>query len=276
MKLSLNKLVVAAALVLPALAMASVGGTGMLGGRHDFATRAMFLSTQTAAGGGSGVANGVGMCSFCHTPHNAVSTSLLWNRAPATQSFTWDEATTTGGTTYATIAPTYKGSTVKCLSCHDGSVSIGDVAVYKESSRTGAGTLNTYKVGDQDAAPKVSKKVGAGGSLGGTHPVGMPYPFGQATGTYNGITIGGVGSSVVLTEFQATPAVSAPLVNGVKLYKDTGSAIVAGTAAGATGMECNTCHDVHNKSSNEDVMLRAKLNGSSQGDGYLCLQCHIK
>ncbi len=273
MKFSLNKLVVAAALVVPALAMASVGGAGMLGGRHDFATRAMFLSTQTAAAGTAGLANQVGMCSFCHTPHNAQSTSLLWNRAPATQTFTWDEATTTGGTTYATIAPAYKGSTVKCLSCHDGSVSIGDVAVYKESSRTGAGTLNTYKVGDQDAAPKVSKKVGAGGAMAGTHPVGMPYPFGQAKNTYNGIQTGG---EVVLTEFDGAPTASAPLANGVKLYKDTGASIVAGTAAGATGMECNTCHDVHNKSSNEDVMLRAKLQGSSKADGYICLQCHIK
>jgi len=273
MKFSLNKLVVAAALVAPALAMASVGGSGMLGGRHDFATRAMFLTYQTAAAGTQGAANQVGLCSFCHTPHNAVSTSLLWNRAPATQNYTWDEATTTGGTAYASITPAYKGSTVKCLSCHDGAVSIGDVAVYKESSRTGAGTLNTYKVGDLDAAPKVSKKVGAGGAMAGTHPVGMPYPFGQATSTYNSIA---TGSAVVLTEFVAAPTVSTSTVSGVKLYKDTGSAIVAGTAAGATGMECNSCHDVHNKSSTEDVMLRGKLVGSTQADGYICLQCHIK
>ncbi|OIP14519.1 MAG: hypothetical protein AUK51_16695 [Comamonadaceae bacterium CG2_30_59_20] len=273
MKFSLNKLVIAAALVAPALSMASAGGAGMIDGRHDFATRAMFLTYQTTAGT-QGVVNSVGLCSYCHTPHNAVSTSLLWNRAPAKQSFTWDEATTTGGTNYATIAPAYKGSTVKCLSCHDGSVSVGDVAVYKESSHLGdASSLNTYKVGDLDAAPKVSKKVGASGSMAGSHPVGMPYPLGNASSTYNNVT---TGVDVVKTEFVGTPTPSAPLANGVKLYKDTGTSIVAGTAAGATGMECNTCHDVHNKSTNEDVMLRAKLAGSTQADGYICLQCHIK
>lgn len=276
MNFSLSKLVVAAAMALPMAAMASVGGAGMLGGRHDFATRTMFLATQTTSGN-AGIANTVGLCTYCHTPHSAQTTSLLWNRAASTLTtgYKWDEATTTGGTNYVTLLPAYKGPTIKCLSCHDGSVAIGDIGVYMESSRTGAASLNTYKVGDQDVAPKVTKKVGAGGVMTGSHPVGMPYPFGQAINAYNGSS---TGANVVLTEFDGAPTVSAASTNGVKLYQQpvVNGAITAGTAANATGMECSSCHDVHNKATTEDVMLRGKLVGSTKADGYICLQCHIK
>jgi len=264
-------LVVGVAMAFPLLAQASVGGAGMLGGRHDFATRSMFMAAQTATAGVG--TNQVGLCTYCHTPHQAQTTSLLWNRLPATQSYNWDETLTTGGTTYASIAPTYKGASVKCLACHDGVVSIGDAGVYKQGARTGAATLNTYKVGDS-GGKSLLNMIGSGGNMAGNHPIGMPYPLGNAANTYNSIT---TGSNVTLAEWVATPTVSAPLANGVKLYQDNGGGVItAGTAAGKTGMECSSCHDVHNKSSNDDLMLRGKLNGSTQADGYICLQCHVK
>jgi len=294
MKFSLNKLVIAAALVVPAMAMASTGGSGMIGGRHDFAsTTSKFIFAQTYTG-----ENGqtkVGLCSFCHTPHSASSTALLWNRAAPTQGYTWTDApTTTGGTTLS-IAQTYVGPTAKCLACHDGSVAVGDVGNYMGKSRTGAGTLNTYKVGDRrgtyvidpvtnvgtwggaDGGTKVSKQVGAGGDMSGAHPVGVPYPFGQAKNTYNDVMTGG---NVVLDDYVANPAISSSsggvVTAGVKLYNDTGTAITAGAVAAKTGIECSSCHDVHNKQTTDDDMLRANNYGSSKTDGYLCLQCHAK
>jgi len=281
MKFSLNKLVIAAILTVPAVTMASVGGTGMLGGRHDFASsQSKFLYKQVY--GGANTADKVGLCSFCHTPHSAASTALLWNRGAPTQGYTWQDAPkTTGGTTLS-IAQTYVGPSAKCLACHDGSVAVGDVGNYMGQSRAEVGTnhtLNSYKVGDRaaegvgDTAPKVTKKVGAGGNMAGTHPVGVPYPFGQATSNYNGID---TGLEVVLTDYVAAPTASAAGTAGVKLYNDTGTAIVAGAVDAKTGIECSSCHDVHNKQSVDDDMLRGRSYGSSKADGYLCLQCHAK
>ena len=79
--------------------------------------------------------------------------------------------------------------------------------------------------------------------------------------------------AAILTEFVADPTAT-----GVRLFNDDGTGnIVAGAAAGRSGMECTSCHDVHNGSKTQDVMLlRGKLVGSDQASGYICTQCHKK
>jgi len=261
-------LVVGVALAFPLLAQAATPGVGLYNTHHDFASRAQFMATQTTSDGVTALAtpNSVGLCSYCHTPHSAYQTSLLWNHTLSANTFGWDDATTTAGTNYASIAPTYKGPSVKCLSCHDGSVAIGDVNLYREDK----GTFNTFKVGATTGGADV---VGASGNMSGTHPIAMPYPMGSAS-TYNNIS---TGSRIVLTEFQAAPEGT----NGtkIKLYTDTtgtGTNIIGGGTAGKAGIECSSCHDVHNKASVEDLFLRGKIAGSQATDGYICLQCHIK
>ncbi|MDO8774095.1 MAG: cytochrome c3 family protein [Burkholderiaceae bacterium] len=283
---------------------ASTGGAGIYNTRHDYATRSNYLGTVTDAGR-AGMANTAGACSYCHTPHSAISTQLLWNKTLSGNAFTWDVAKTDGGTTFSTLAVGYKGPSVKCLSCHDGSVAIGDVALYRGSLATSA---NSFKVGDQPTSFTVGTAtttftagdtrpqfvIGSGGNLKGTHPIGMPYPYNNATNTYNGVT---TGSSVALLEFVANPhqvttasvgggmsvSSSYPAANGagnqvalVKLYTDTGGVITAGPTAGTSGMECSSCHDPHNKQTVDDWMLRGQANGQGQASGYLCQQCHIK
>lgn len=295
MKVTKSALLVALALSVSGVAMASSGGAGIKGTRHDFATRTNFLGSQSV--GTAGAANQVGLCSFCHTPHSALSTALLWNKTMSANTFTWDDAKTTGGTSFASMAPGYKGASVKCLACHDGSVAVGDVNMYRGKK----GTYNSFKVGDQptdysgktwastDARPQY--KVGAGGLMAGTHPVGMAYPFGGVANTYNSTT---TGAEVVLNEFDPNPHQITPTSVGgglsstttaigggtadsyIKLYNDVGGVMKAGTNPGTTGMECSTCHDPHNKQTSEDWMLRAKNNGSTKAQGYICLQCHIK
>ncbi|GAB4177632.1 MAG: cytochrome c3 family protein [Rhodocyclaceae bacterium] len=261
----------------PAVAAAATPAAGLAGTRHDFASRAMFLETQTAAGGGAGVIGGVGMCTYCHTPHSAQSTALLWNHRLSANTFGWDGASTGGGTPYATIAPTYKGPTVKCLSCHDATVAIGDVSMFREAARTGAGVLNTFRVGDAwsgDPAGNTGARVGAGGSMGGSHPVAMPYPYNGTINTYNSVT---TGTGVALNEFEPNPhnpSAPAPASATVKLFKDIGGVISAGPSAGATGIECSSCHDPHNRQTSDDLFLRGKLTGSDRASGYLCAQCH--
>lgn len=252
-------LLIGAAMAMPSLAFAAAGAAGGLNGTaHDFTAS----PTMTAAAGGA-----IGLCTYCHTPHQAITTSLLWNHTLSAKTFTWDDATTTGGTTYASIAPTYKGPTIKCLSCHDGSVAIGDVSMFRETT----GVMDTFKVGDDPLMPFT--KIGGGGAMKGNHPVGMPYPQAVAN-QYNSVT---TGAAVPVTEFVANPVGT----NGtfIKLYNDstgTGGVISGGAVAGKTGIECSSCHDPHNKSTADDLFLRGKIAGADAGSGYICLQCHIK
>jgi hypothetical protein len=268
MRTIIKRLAIAAAMAIPTLVLAATPGAGLIGTRHDFASRAAYMATQTdGAGVANPAVNSVGLCSYCHTPHSAISTSLLWNHTLSAATFTWDEAATSGGTGYASITPAYKGPSVKCLSCHDGSVAIGDVALYME----GPAVFNTLKITMGDAA-NIGAKGGVAGAMGGNHPIAMPYPLGNAGSTYNTKT---TGAAVVLTEFVAAPENTN--ATKVKLYSDNGSgAITAGGSAGKAGIECSSCHDVHNKASVEDLFLRGKIAGSTAASGYLCLQCHIK
>jgi len=230
-------------------------GTGIYGTRHDFTGTGFFTTV-------SGLP--IGLCTICHTPHSAFTTSLLWNQKMTTAIFTWGDVTeTTGHTTLPSSAR--HGSSTKCLSCHDGTVSVGDTAVFNGSV---GGVSATYPAGTlvtRIAAGLYG--IGHNGNMSGNHPIAVPYPLNTTSSTYNGIT---TGSSVNLNEFVASPSV-------VKLYSDDGSGNISpGPQAGKTGIECSSCHDPHNRQVQDISFLRAKISGSTQADGYLCLQCHIK
>jgi len=267
MKTVLKSSLIVLAIMASGVAMASKGGAGIVGTRHDFATRSNFLGAQVT---NPGVANQVGLCSFCHTPHSALSTKLLWNQKITTNNFTWDAVDTSGGTNY--VAPAITGPSIKCLSCHDGSVAAGDTAVF--AGRAGGIGAAGDASGTGTIVTQLSKRgiygIGGDGKLGGNHPVSMPYPVNNAKSTYNGSTTGDV---VTLTEYVANPHDPA---HGVKLYTDTNGSISSGATTGLSGIECTSCHDPHNKQTTDDFFLRGKLTGSTKASGYLCLQCHIK
>ncbi len=301
MKLLKGAMLVSLAFGTTGVALASSGGAGIYNTRHDYATRSNYLGSQSDR---PGQANTAGQCMYCHTPHSAITTALLWNKTMSANTFTWDISATDGGTETATLAVGYKGPSVKCLACHDGSVAIGDVALYRGGLNK---TANTFKVGGiptdyvdgtvtktfTSADQRPQFVIGSGGNMKGTHPVGMPYPFGQVQNTYNGKT---TGSGVVLSEFVSDPH---QITNGslggglsssntfpsaagggnqvalIKLYHDNGEVVTGGTAAGTTGIECSSCHDPHNKQTVDDWMLRGTNNGVKE-NGYICTQCHIK
>jgi Doubled CXXCH motif (Paired_CXXCH_1) len=231
-------------------------GSGLSGSAHDF-TNAGVLAQQ-----GSPLGD-VGLCTFCHTPHKALSTALLWNHTLSTNNFHWDIPATTAGTLFPTfLGNTYKGPTAKCLSCHDGSVAIGDVAWFAESSQS----LQSTKHNSGEF------NVGLNGNMAGNHPVAMPYPFNQTPSTYNGTT---TGAGFVPTEWVPDPTTLATAK--IRLFQDDGAGnITAGPTSGRAGLECSSCHDPHNKQAVEDLFLRGKLIGNTRASGYLCVQCHIK
>lgn len=266
MKMSSRITMGLAALALaPGVSFGQAAGAGLALTPHDF--------FGGPAGGGANT-TAVGICTFCHTPHKAQSTRLLWNHALSANSFSWSDATTTtGGTNLPTILPAYQGASVRCLSCHDGTVAIGDVSWFKEQPWSG-GALNPTLMG---AAPNQinNEFVITGGGLGGNdlkgnHPIAVPIPFANAANTYNGNT---TGAQVALAEWQADPSAL-----GIRLFNDAGAgSISAGAVAAKTGIECSSCHDPHNGAgvpATSDFFLRGELTGNDTT--YICLKCHKK
>lgn len=234
-------------------------GTGFVDSQHDFTT-----STDTS----TGTTITIGACTRCHTPHHAIGTRLLWNHVLSkNSSFSWSDVDATiGGTKLPSFNNSWTGPTKYCLSCHDGSVATGDVNWWN-----GGGPACVSAKGCGSGFSSTSRlNVAPSGDLKGSHPVAVPYPFGQVKNTYNGVT---TGEGVKATEYAADPT-----ADGIRLFNDAGGAsgVLAGTAPGATGLECTSCHDVHNGVGQvqDHYLLRGTLGGTAKP--YLCVKCHLK
>lgn len=229
-----------------------VPGTGIASSPHDF------------SGFQAGNAQ-TGACTFCHTPHRSSKTKLLWNHTLPNTAYTWSDYTVTGGgTPLPTIQSNWEGPTKFCLSCHDGSVAIGDIGWFNGRSWTGASALSATKVTIGVPNPfSISQFVF---SMIGNHPVAAPYPYQGVRNTYNGVT---TGSGVKLSDFNPDPTSL-----GIRLFKNpAGQQVLAGPSAGITGMECTSCHGVHNEQGIVvDKPLLRGMNGGAAGN--ICLKCH--
>lgn len=248
-------LAVAAALV-PALAFAQIANT-----RHDL-SNVSTTATRSAAAGGTDQT-----CIFCHTPHRGVSTQLLWNRASATNgAFTWGDAATTAGTQ---LPASLRPQSLACLSCHDGSIGLGDV-------RNSAGAAASFTMqGNVDATGHLTGgyRVGAGGVMTGNHPISVAYP--RTGGSTYFTNTSAVTSAAGIADFRAVNTTGCNTPTGLCTNHAAGAAITI-YADGTTGygIECGSCHDVHNRAgvaSGNGFFLRATTAGSA-----ICLACHVK
>lgn len=249
----------------------ATGGTKLLlwldskGAQTTYNTGTAYIDQATGKQGTTTVT--IGQCTKCHTPHQAKSNNLLWNHTLQSITYKWDDPATTAGTTYATFkGDTYKGPTTKCLSCHDGLLASTDGMWFNRASTSGAkyvaapGSLNS------------GHEVSEGTNMSKTHPVAMPYPLNGASNTYNFVSNG---PAIEPTEWVADPMTT----NKIRLFQDDGTGnVMAGVNTGKTGIECSSCHDVHNGSRVKDAMLlTGSLSGSDRAaGGYICTQCHLK
>lgn len=222
-------------LVMVALLCSVFAGTAsaeILNSKHDFSDD----STEGTYASGSESR----MCVFCHTPHNAVENVPLWNRSSAagavyrlyTASATLTSATKVSVITNANIS-------YKCLSCHDGAITIGGgVVQFKGNANTGNATNSI------SGLTQISN--GASG-LTDDHPIGFDFQ-------------------------RAGNAVADPNIKGIATVTGAGFGLKFYNAGGKQNqMECATCHDVHGQAAPGTKFLRTFTTGS-----YLCLTCHIK
>jgi predicted CXXCH cytochrome family protein len=151
-------------------------------------------------------------CVTCHVPHGSTAGALLWNHTLSSNTLTFGAgATTVSGTSLPADIGAVPGTSKFCLSCHDGSVAIGDMTV---GADWGSSFMPGFAV------------IGTNGNIAGNHPVEVPYPD-QAGAIYNSIT-----TAAAPAGYQASPT-------GVKLF---------GSTAGQKGMGCASCHNPHDAS----------------------------
>ncbi|MCK4990733.1 MAG: hypothetical protein KAS29_09610, partial [Bacteroidales bacterium] len=66
------------------------------------------------------------MCEFCHTPHTIKPSSPAWSRSnPGTRYIMYDQMTSSTSDIPADPSRQPDGSSVLCLSCHDGTIALG-------------------------------------------------------------------------------------------------------------------------------------------------------
>ena len=142
------------------LAVGSVANAQLAGSDHDFTNESWNNTGE--------------MCVPCHTPHGAPTSvvgfsGLLWNHTVTSATFQMYTSVTLDGA--IDTAPT--GSSLLCLSCHDGTVGLGDF-------------------GGQTGTSPISGNELIGTDLRGEHPISVVYDPVADTGLHpTSNTLGG-------------------------------------------------------------------------------------
>jgi predicted CXXCH cytochrome family protein len=172
------------------------------------------------------------LCAPCHTPHNGDSSVVpLWSHKTATAtSFRMYGASSDTMDASRALAPS--AVSLACLGCHDGVTALDAFGGNPGSGRT-----------------LLSEGYGAhaviGTDLSNDHPISIDYD-----------------SALARRDGELRdPATAGSSGLGGSIEKDM---LHRGK------LECVSCHDVHDKERNEDMLLKSN-DGSA-----LCLTCHIK
>lgn len=102
------------------------------------------------------------VCKFCHIPHNAVVPQPLWGHTLSDAQYRVPEITSPSGGREP--APQPGGASRLCLSCHDGTVALGDLG----------GRAPIVMAGSQRLTPERPGYLGT--DLTGSHPVSFVVP----------------------------------------------------------------------------------------------------
>jgi hypothetical protein len=147
------------------------------------------------------------VCKFCHIPHNAEVPDPLWGHALSDARYEVPEIRTGGKA--AVPAPQPDGASRLCLSCHDGTVALGDITSEpRPVPMSGAERLGP------------SHRGFIGTDLSGSHPVSFVMP--EST----------EGTAFSDSDMALKPRSSLSAEKGVTVDKEG-------------KMQCTTCHDPH-------------------------------
>ncbi len=192
--------------------MPSISKASIVGSTHDFSPTGGYGVAATNGiarfkwGGETNYYNNP--CQVCHIPHKsqayATAKAPLWNhKLSANTDQTYDHA---GSATFTALGLSVSlGSSVACLSCHDGSVAINQTAGY-------TGTATNSLNGAAIFTPSFAVEAIGGTDLTKMHPIGVSY------------------QSALGVDSELKP------ISGImnKMLKGT-----------TKNVECASCHDIH-------------------------------
>ena len=259
---------IASGVLVSSLAIAAVSNVANT--KHNF-----------AIGGGTGQLQSTTIsqvCIFCHTPHNAGQTRLLWNKAnnTATNFRLYTSSGTLRNVTRTQSALSANSPSLLCLSCHDGKTAMNVLhssssgadasgAGYPAGSKfiqTAAGFAPVvmsgpiWNMGSGSFDPSMNLGRASDGSndtlgnnLTDDHPIGFNY-------------------QAVLDERSAglftIAQVNTKSSNSIRFFGSNNK------------VECSTCHDPHvDYSATGNPLLKPFLVMDNSGS-KLCLSCHDK
>ncbi len=102
------------------------------------------------------------ICVFCHTPHNATPLTPLWNKKIEPKAYELYQSTT-----LSAVPGQPSGPTRLCLSCHDGTIALGDV-VNPPSGTPGIINMTTVRLSS-------GMRSYLGADISNDHPVAFSY-----------------------------------------------------------------------------------------------------
>jgi len=224
------------ALALASPALAAAEETGIRNSKHDF--------SRSGSGNMWGSQDTNQLCVFCHAPHRALSTQFLWNRnLPASTAFS---IYTSESMDAVAVQP--KSASLRCLSCHDGSVAIDAFNAGRTFTPRMPSIGDIYFPGSPYgwAGANIGNNYGgnAGNDLTDDHPVSFIYD-----------------ASIAARDGQLQSPDNVESA-GLPLF---------GPDPSARSVECSTCHEVHRKFANK-YLLRIDVEDASN----LCRTCHLK
>ena len=243
-KILLIALAAAGLLALPRITTAAIN-KGIEGSPHDFSTN----SWNTRKG----------TCSTCHQAHNTDPDQIvpLWNHKTSTATFT----PYTSPTLNATVGSP-NGSSLACLSCHDGTLAINEgISGFLGGGSTSAGTI--------DPGAQI------GPDLHVVHPISFTYDAALATadGGLEDPTVYKIGDAKTALTYSTAPVPAT--WSGTSL---TGKTIDQALLFDHK-MQCASCHDVHKlEGSAPESGILTRISGSDSGGkgSTLCRTCHVK
>ncbi len=254
------------------------------------------------------------VCIFCHTPHGdpnvgAGQRPFLWNRALSNSDSGYARYSSSSLNLITGVLG--QGSKM-CLSCHDGTVAIGQLEVI--NGRLGADVSDVVMIDGTFATSKSNLGV----DLRNDHPIGFTYnsnlvvddgelidpassegdhigvPVGSGVAQNNEILVLG-GATAGANQPTATTGtgISVPLESVISGLgnRDVDNNITRTliSAPGTGSVECTTCHDPHIRSSDNSVNIKflrlrrfQKTAGPIVGNGFNinndinCIACHKK
>ncbi len=104
------------------------------------------------------------VCVFCHAPHSARTTGPLWNKRDPIATYT-----PYASSTMKAVVGQPDGSSIMCLSCHDGTIALGSIV--SSPYQISFGGISTMPAG----------KTNLGTNLSDDHPVSFVYNSALAT-----------------------------------------------------------------------------------------------